>query len=119
MFGSGVLDWLRSLGALVVPWQQQAIQQRFDLALTGSYGGLSDIHAPRIILPHEAGDGKLAPQAPGSGSAARRAVYGLDAARLTRDGRVLADVLVLATNARPGLSPMSRSSAFDQWSSIC
>lgn len=99
VFGSGVLDWLRSLGALVVPWQQ-AIQQRFDLALTASYGGLSEIHAPRIVLPHGAGYGKLAPEAPGGRRPVRRPVYGLDAQRLTRDGRVLADVLVLATNAQ-------------------
>ncbi|MFJ8965842.1 hypothetical protein ACIRG5_41280 [Lentzea sp. NPDC102401] len=99
VFDSGVIDWLRSLGALVVPWQQ-AIQQRFDLALTASYGGLGEIHAPRIVLPHGAGYGKLAPQATGKGPRTRRQVYGLDAQRLTRDGRVLADVLVLSTNGQ-------------------
>jgi hypothetical protein len=56
-FNNGVERRLDNLGALVLPWQQ-AIKERFDLALATSYGGLRDIHSPVVVMAHGAGHGK-------------------------------------------------------------
>ncbi|MBP2320006.1 hypothetical protein JOF56_000391 [Kibdelosporangium banguiense] len=87
MFTQGVSGFLRSAGALEIPWAD-ARRERFDLALAAAYGGLDQLHAPVIVMPHGAGYGKRA--------AGRGGVYGLDAQRLMKDGRVLAATIVLA-----------------------
>lgn len=87
VFGHGVGRFLRSVGALEIPWAD-ARRERFDLALAAAYGGLDQLHAPIVVMPHGAGYGKRA--------AGRGGVYGLDAQRLTKDGRVLPAALVLA-----------------------
>jgi hypothetical protein len=96
VFNADVEPHLRSLGALVVPWQQ-AIRERFDLALAAAHGGLHQVHAPVVLLAHGAGHGKtVVPPGHGGPPAAEPTVYGLDAARLVRDGRVLASALILS-----------------------
>ncbi|MET0236892.1 MAG: hypothetical protein ABW224_19750 [Kibdelosporangium sp.] len=87
VFGHGVSGFLRSAGALEIPWAE-ARRERFDLALTAAYGGLDQLHAPVIVMPHGAGYGKRA--------SGRGGVYGLDAQRLMKDGRLLASTVVLA-----------------------
>src|SRR6266545_1688652 len=88
--------YLHELGALVLPWQQ-AIRERFDLALSAAYGGLRDLHAPLLVMAHGAGYGKLVrPWEHGGPTLIHRPVYGLDTERLVRDGRVLASALLLA-----------------------
>lgn len=96
VFNRGVEDYLRKLGALVVPWAQ-AVREKFDLAVAASYGGLSEIHAPLVVTAHGAGFGKTA-RPPGHGGplAAPPTIYGLDARQLLRSGRVLPSALVLA-----------------------
>src|SRR2546429_2499481 len=95
-FNHSVAWYLHELGALVLPWQQ-AIRERFDLALSAAYGGLRELHAPLLVMAHGAGHGKLTrPREHGGPMLAHPPVYGLDAERLTRDGRGLASALLLA-----------------------
>lgn len=88
-FSNGVPEFLRMTKAVVLPWEQ-AIRERFDLAVTASYGGLHLLHAPILVLPHGAGYGKAyqTDSAP--------LTYGLDAQRLLHNGRVLPSALVLS-----------------------
>jgi hypothetical protein len=89
-FNQGVARLLERLDALVVPWQQ-AVRCRFDLALAAAYGGLAEVHAPIVVMPHGAGRGRAMGVEGGVPT-----VYGLDAPRLTRDGRVLPAAVVVA-----------------------
>ncbi|WP_153040136.1 hypothetical protein [Actinoplanes sp. TFC3] len=96
VFNRGVRDYLEALGALTISWQQ-ATQERFHLAVAASYGGLSAIHAPLMMMAHGAGHGKMArPPEQGGPIVAEAPVYGLDAHQLLRAGRVLPSALVLA-----------------------
>src|SRR2546421_1466244 len=95
-FNHPVSAYLHRLGALVLPWEQ-AVRERFDLALAAAHGGLRELHAPLVLMAHGAGHGKLSrPGLYGGALLAHRSVYGLDAERLTGDGRVLASALLLA-----------------------
>lgn len=95
-FNPGVTQHLRRLGALVLPWEQ-AVRERFDLALAASYGGLSDLHAPLMVMAHGAGYGKpTQPTGRGPAMSALPPVYGLDSQRLTRNGEVLAAAIALS-----------------------
>jgi hypothetical protein len=96
VFNTDVASHLRSLGALVIPWQQ-AIRETFALAIAASHGGLHQLHAPVVLMAHGAGHGKaVVPPVRGGPATAEPDVYGLDAARLVRDGRMVASVLVLS-----------------------
>lgn len=95
-FNHSVPHYLQELGALVVPWQQ-AIRERFDLAVTAAYSGLQDLHAPLMMMAHGAGHGKLTRPPAGRGPLLDECpVYGLDAQRLTSDGAVLAATILLS-----------------------
>lgn len=100
VFGSGVDELLRGLGALRIPWQQ-ARYDRFDLALAAAYGGIAELHAPVLVLPHGAGYAKRTPAAPGR--PAERGVYGLMREHLVRDGRVVPASIVLSHDAQLAL----------------
>ncbi|ROP38047.1 hypothetical protein [Saccharothrix texasensis] len=89
VFSNGVAEFLRSTRGVVWPWEL-AIRERFDLALAASYGGLHELHAPLVVMPHGAGYGKS------FATGDEPVVYGLDAQRLLHNGRVLASALVLA-----------------------
>jgi hypothetical protein len=89
VFGNGVADFLRATEGLVLTWEQ-ATHERFDLALAAAYGGLNQVHAPLMVMPHGAGYGKS------FATDDKQVVYGLDAQRLTHDGRVLPSALVLS-----------------------
>jgi len=96
VFSNGVADLLRSTGGMVLPWQQ-VIREQFDLALCAAYGGLHELRAPVLVMPHGAGYGKhFVPQSGQRDSAPRPIVYGLDPQRLIRDGRVIVSALVLS-----------------------
>ncbi|WP_326557136.1 hypothetical protein [Micromonospora sp. NBC_01796] len=95
-FNHQVARYLERHGALVLPWQQ-AVRERFDLALAASYGGLPQIHAPLMLMAHGAGHGKRVRPGPYGGPAlVDPPVYGLDAQRLVHGGRVLASALALS-----------------------
>lgn len=100
VFGSGVRELLHGLGALEIPWQQ-AMYDRFDLALAAAYGGIADLHAPVLVLPHGAGYAKRTPVAPGH--PAERGVYGLMREHLVRAGRVVPASIVLSHDAQLAL----------------
>jgi hypothetical protein len=93
VFGAGTERLLRFWGALEIPWQQ-AVQLQFDLAIAAAYDGIQQIHAPIMILPHGAGYGKRTPADPHA--ELDRPVYGLDAGRLIRDGRLVPSCVVLS-----------------------
>jgi hypothetical protein len=90
VFGNGVEELLRLTGAVVLPWEQ-AIRERFDLALAAAYGSLHRLHAPVVAMAHGAGyskghrseTGELRP-------------YGLDGQRLLHNGKPVADLVVLS-----------------------
>ena len=95
VFRHGVQDFLAEIRALVVPWSE-AVRTEFDLAVAAAHGGLHELHAPVIVLPHGAGHNKFVP-APGRGRAVPgRDVYGLSRQRLVRDGVVVPETIVLS-----------------------
>jgi hypothetical protein len=98
VFSNGVADFLHGLGAVVVSWEQ-ATRVEFDLAITAAYGSIHELHAPLIVLPHGIGYTKLVSRRASGGPAAARSVYGLDAQRLVRDGRVVPSAVVLSHQA--------------------
>jgi len=95
VFGSGVTDFLQGTGGVVVPWEQ-ATRLSFDLAVAAAWGSVHELHAPLIVLPHGAGFSKLVSRQVSAGLAVPRRVYGLDAQRLVRDGRVVPSAVVLS-----------------------
>ncbi|MEU7580309.1 hypothetical protein AB0B50_22235 [Streptomyces sp. NPDC041068] len=95
VFSNGVADFLAELGALVLPWSQ-AVQTRFDLALAAGHGGLHELHAPVVVLPHGAGHNKIVSAGRRGRAVAGREVYGLGRQRLIRDGAVVPEAIVLA-----------------------
>lgn len=57
-FDDGLSAFLEDIGAKVISWEQ-AVQTRFDLALSaGNSGPLHTINAPLLIMPHGAGYNK-------------------------------------------------------------
>ncbi len=95
VFNGGAHELLHRLGVVALPWQQ-AVHTRFDLALAASYGHLDQVHAPIVLMSHGVGFNKFAAGRPGTAAGGERAAYGLDRQRLVRDGRLLADTLVLS-----------------------
>ncbi|OXM68589.1 MULTISPECIES: hypothetical protein [Amycolatopsis] len=93
VFSEGVSEMLRGTGALEIPWRQ-AVREQFDLGLAASYGGISRIHAPVMVLPHGAGHAKKTPAR--AGRPAARTVYGLGAEHLVQAGRVVPASIVLS-----------------------
>ena len=51
-------QFLAGLDGVVIPWQQ-AVQQKFDLAIAASSGHLDQVRAPVFALPHGIGFSKL------------------------------------------------------------
>lgn len=92
-FDDGIAERLTALGCISMPWEQ-AIAQRFDLAISASLGGdLHHIDGPLVIVPHGLGYNKyLAAGEPGS----RGAVFGLSPEWLLHDGRPFASTIVLS-----------------------
>ncbi|WP_097869871.1 hypothetical protein [Streptomyces sp. rh34] len=95
VFSHGVEDFLERLGGLVLPWHQ-AVQMPFDLAVAAAHGGLQELHAPVIVLPHGAGHNKLIPAGQRGRPVAGRGIYGLDRQGLIQDGRLVPETIVLA-----------------------
>ncbi|WP_030687743.1 hypothetical protein [Streptomyces sp. NRRL B-1347] len=95
VFSAGVADFLAEIKGVVLPWSQ-AVQTVFDLAVAAGHGGLHELHAPVIVLPHGAGHNKVVPSGPRGRAVAARGVYGLSRQRLVRDGAVIPEAIVLA-----------------------
>jgi hypothetical protein len=90
----GLKDFLRGLGGLVLPWEQ-AIRTPFDIAIAASHGGLEELHAPVLTLPHGTGPGKLYGRIHGVGPAAPRPVTGVLRERLVIGGRVVPSTIIV------------------------
>jgi hypothetical protein len=98
VFNDGVADFLDRLGGMTLPWDQ-VTRLRFDLAVAAAYGSVHELHAPLIVVPHGAGYNKLVTRQVTGGAIAARGVYGLDAQRLVRDGRVIPTSIALSHGA--------------------
>ncbi len=94
VFGDGVREFLASIGAVQVPWEQAKLT-RFDLALAASLRGLNEIHTPLIVMPHGAGYNKLVIRREGR-AVGGRVAYGLDSQRLVYNGALIPSSIVLA-----------------------
>ncbi|WP_223167185.1 hypothetical protein [Nonomuraea sp. SYSU D8015] len=98
VFNNGVGEFLERIGGVVMPWHL-AVRQRFDLAVCAAYGGIEDVHAPLLVVPHGAGYNKLVSRRLAGGAMAARGVYGLSTQELIRDGMVIPSAIVLAHDA--------------------
>ncbi|MFI9386697.1 glycosyltransferase [Kutzneria sp. NPDC052558] len=105
-FHHGLSELLDRLGMIVIPWPQ-ALQTRFDLAVTANHGGLTEIEAPIVVLSHGMGYTKQSPGNRKSEIGNRkseyrgpesegRQVFGLSPQWLLYDGRPIATALVLS-----------------------
>ncbi|MFI7342979.1 hypothetical protein ACIBUY_34160 [Streptomyces sp. NPDC050085] len=95
VFGHGVDAFLEGIDGLVLPWDR-AVQTPFDLALAAAYGGLHELHAPVVVLPHGAGHNKVVSRARPGHLRANPAAYGLNRQTLLHDGAVVPRAIVLA-----------------------
>ncbi|MFI6097524.1 hypothetical protein ACIA8G_18330 [Lentzea sp. NPDC051213] len=93
-FGNGVADLLRSTEGVVLSWEQ-AIRERFDLALAAAYGSLHQLHAPVVVMAHGAGYAKSHRSTTGE-----LRPYGLDSQRLLHNGKPVADLVVLSHDSQ-------------------
>jgi hypothetical protein len=98
-FPAGTIEFLRRLGAVVVPWQQ-AVRERFDLAVAAFYGRLEQLRAPVLTLPHGVGYSKYPTRWEGYGPPAARAAWGLERQQLVYHGRVVPAAIGLAHHER-------------------
>jgi hypothetical protein len=86
VFSNGVAEFLRGLGAVVVPWHQ-AMHCEFDLALATDCAGVHQLRAPVLLLAHGVMNNKFAPAVLGGWEG--RLVVGLAAPWLTWYGRLV------------------------------
>ncbi|MGI5145104.1 hypothetical protein ACQEVC_01670 [Plantactinospora sp. CA-294935] len=86
LFGGGVQDYLRGLGAVVVPWDQ-AVETDFDLVVAADCAGVHELHGDVVMLAHGVMNNKWAP--PALGGPASGLVVGLGAPWLTWYGRLV------------------------------
>jgi hypothetical protein len=106
LFTAGVGDFLRGMGAAVVPWQQ-AVRERFDLAIAAGTGQLERLHAPVLLMPHGVGYSKLPPRWQQYGRSAPRHAHGAERRQLVYHGRVVPAAILLAHRDR--LAQLRRS----------
>ncbi|KUL55466.1 hypothetical protein ADL22_00810 [Streptomyces sp. NRRL F-4489] len=115
-FESGTAEFVTARGLPFLPWDE-AIRQKFDLAIATSRGGeLQEISAPLIGAPHGAGYNKTLSREPGAGSREPGAgsrepgagsrepgagsrepgAFGLTAEWLVHEGEVIPSAIVLS-----------------------
>lgn len=100
LFTNDVRDFLHGMGAFVVPWQQ-AVRERFDLAIAADTGQLERLHAPVVLMPHGVGYGKLPARWPGHGfPSPRQHARGAERQQLVHGGRVVPSAILLAHQKR-------------------
>lgn len=107
LFTADVRGFLHDMGAVVVPWQQ-AVRERFDLAIAAGTGQLERLHAPVVLMPHGVGYGKLPARWQAHGPASpRRHAHGTERQQLVYHGRVVPATILLAHRDR--LAQLRRS----------
>jgi hypothetical protein len=112
VFCRGVSDFLDAIGAVEIPWRQ-ATHERFDLALAAAYGGLTELHAPIMVLPHGAGYAKQTPRRDSGGRLTEPPIYGLGTEHLVFEGRVVPTSIVLSHERQRDLLAQSCPEAVD------
>ncbi len=99
-FPDGLHRMLAERGIPLVPWNQ-ALLTRFDLAIAANLGGLVELDAPILSVPHGIRYTKVLPRRPETGDRrpetrdGRRA-FGLDPQWVLYEGRPIAAALVLS-----------------------
>jgi hypothetical protein len=106
LFPVGVRDFLHGIGAAVIPWQQ-AVRERFDLAIAAGTGQLERLHAPVLLMPHGAGYAKYPARWQADGPPAPRHAHGTERQQLVYHGRVVPAAILLAHRDR--LAQLRRS----------
>ncbi|MGW7101352.1 hypothetical protein [Streptomyces sp. NPDC054838] len=104
-FEDGMAEFISDRGLFLIPWEQ-ALAERFDLAVSASRGGnLADISAPLIGTPHGAGYNKKLSKNPesgirnpasGDGARGGAAAFGLSPEWLLHDGSVVPSAIALS-----------------------
>lgn len=94
-FDAGARRLLRAEGKDELPWEQ-AISNRFDIALAAGPRGIERVSSPVVLIPHGASHIKLAHIRGPSNIREGRAAHGLSREHLMRDGRVIPKAIVLA-----------------------
>jgi hypothetical protein len=97
MLSAGADAFLARIGGVVVPWDTIAIQHTWDLALAAHHGGLEQVHAPVVSIPHGTGFSKYEARWDGNGPKAARHPSGPERARLIDHSRVIASAHLLPT----------------------
>ncbi|GGS57844.1 hypothetical protein [Actinokineospora fastidiosa] len=92
----GVETHVRSLGGLVMPWEQ-SVRLEWDLVVSACREGIEQVHGNLLMLPHGAGAGKS--RARSRMCAATEATTGLDREMLTHRGRILPAAIALPTES--------------------
>jgi len=95
IFSRGAYEFLRDIGALMIPWGQ-ATQRRFDLILAAGQGSLEHLHGPIMMFPHGAGPTTYSRRLPGDGPSAPCRMNGLGLRGLVVRGRVIPSTIILA-----------------------
>ncbi|MDX6740585.1 hypothetical protein [Actinocorallia sp. A-T 12471] len=95
VLSGGTAGYLERLGAAVIPWAQ-ATSTAFDLAVAAGNGGLEQVHAPVLWLPHGVGPHTLIHRWSGHGLPAPRPVAGLRPEAIVAGGRVIPSVIAVA-----------------------
>ncbi|MFC7386804.1 hypothetical protein [Sphaerisporangium rhizosphaerae] len=93
-FAAGAHDFLRTTGALEMPFAQ-ALETRFDLAVAAGQGMLDRLRSPVMTLFHGAGPNSYVTRRDGHGPLASRAITGLGFQALTMHGRVVPSAIML------------------------
>ncbi|WP_258907151.1 hypothetical protein [Actinokineospora sp. UTMC 2448] len=91
----GVETHVRSLGGLVLPWEQ-AIRQEWDLVISACREGIEQVHGNLLLLPHGAGAAKSRTRS--RMSMASEPTTGLDREVLVHSGRIIPARIALHTD---------------------
>ncbi|MFD7899814.1 hypothetical protein ACFV0C_23730 [Streptomyces sp. NPDC059568] len=94
-FGSGVSQYLQSLGILTVPWEE-ALRADFDLALVAGSRGVHELRAPVVRISHGAGHIKLLTDTTSLAPGEKRSPGMLSRQHLLHEGRVGPAAIVYA-----------------------
>lgn len=99
LFSADAGDFLHDIGAAVMPWQQ-AVRERFDLAIAAGTGQLERVHAPVVLMPHGVGYGKYPARWQAYGPPSPRRAHGTERNQLVYHGRVVPATILLAHRDR-------------------
>lgn len=94
-FGTGVTEFLHTLGITTVPWEE-ALRAEFDLALAAGSRGVHELRAPLVRISHGAGHIKLLTDVSTLAPGERRSPGMLSRQHLLHQGRLVPAAIVYA-----------------------